>query len=186
MGRGYAFDVFDQIAHDETIPERAQLASVLGGALFEKARYAWSEPWATRMGWPGEEYGGNLLRIVLKPEAWVVVVKNGNLTVFDLQNAARFACSGAGQSRTPGRNLLPERRLCRRSRLAMVASARGSNGYREFIVGNLAMVEEWSLGTQQIRDRLEREHRAADLVFGAHPRLSGHEQRAAMERRRRL
>ena len=30
----------------------------------------------------------------------------------------------------------------------------GNNGYREFIVGNLAMVEEWSLTTQAIRDRL--------------------------------
>jgi hypothetical protein len=30
----------------------------------------------------------------------------------------------------------------------------GSNGYREFIVGNLAMVEEWSLGTEHIRERL--------------------------------
>jgi hypothetical protein len=29
-----------------------------------------------------------------------------------------------------------------------------SGGYREFILGNEAMVEEWSLGTQQIHDQI--------------------------------
>jgi hypothetical protein len=153
MGPGYAFAVFEQLAQDDTEPERAAVAKLLGGELFEKARYAWAEPWATRMGWPGEDYGGNLLRIVLKPEAWVVVVKDATLFVFDLQN-----------------QLVPlADALANPSRLGAIFFQRGgfsggpscggsfdfgSNGYREFIVGNLAMVEEWSLGTQQIRDRL--------------------------------
>jgi hypothetical protein len=152
MGPGYAFEVIAQMARIESVPERAMLASLLG-ELFAKARFAWSEPWATRMGWPGEEYGRNLLRIVLKPEAWVAVVKDGNLTVFDQ----------GGQSVTLADALAAP------ARLGMIfyekdgfvggpncggSFVSGGSGYREFILGNLAMVEEWSLGTQRIRDRL--------------------------------
>jgi len=151
MGPGYAFEVFQQIARDQALPERAALAELLGGELFAKARYAWSEPWAIRMGWPGEDYGRNLLRIVLRPEAWVAVVTGGDLAVFDLQNE-RVSLAQA---------------LANPTRLAAIfyqhdfggstcngTFAGSGSGYREFIVGNLAMVEEWSLGTQQIRDRL--------------------------------
>src|SRR6185369_17398673 len=83
IGPGYAFQIIEQMAQNQSSSERAMLASLLGGELFAKARFAWSEPWATRMGWPGEEYGRNLLRIVLKPEAWVAVIRQGNLTVYD-------------------------------------------------------------------------------------------------------
>jgi len=153
MGRGYAFDVFARIALDETTPERAELATVLGGALFEKARFAWSEPWATRMGWPGEEYGGNLLRIVLKPEAWVVVVKNGDLTVFDLEDAPVSLAQALANPERLGAIFYQRDAFAGGPSCGSFGSD-GGNGYREFIVGNLAMVEEWSLGTEQIRARL--------------------------------
>jgi hypothetical protein len=153
LGPGYAFTFLSQIASGASDPEQQQLASLLGGELFAKKRYAWSEPWATRMGWPGEDYGGNLLRVVLKPEAWLVIVTGGVLSVSDLDNHP-IAISEA--------LLHPERigaiyyvndssgsgPFCNSS------FATGSNGYREFILGNLAMVEEWSIGTQEIRDRL--------------------------------
>jgi len=38
-----------------------------------------------------------------------------------------------------------------------------AGGYREFIVGNEAMIEEWSLGTEQIADQLEAD---ATLIEG--------------------
>jgi len=153
LGTDYAFDVFARVAADGSSREQAELAKVLGSERFANGRYAWSEPWATRMGWPGEDYGDNLLRIVLKPEAWVVVFKAGELSVFDLQNQSVAVAQALA---TP-------------SRLGAIYYQRdafsggpgcdggfffGSGGYREFIVGNLEMVEEWSLGTQQIRDRL--------------------------------
>jgi hypothetical protein len=153
MGPGYAFEVFAQIAQDQTVPERAQLAGLLGGKLFEKARYAWSEPWATRMGWPGEDYGGNLLRIVLKPEAWVVVVRQGNLNVVDLQNQPVTLTQALANPERLGA-IFYEKDAFAGGPVCTGSFAFGGNGYREFIVGNLAMVEEWSLGTQQIRDRL--------------------------------
>lgn len=153
MGPGYAFEIIQHFADDSSYPDRAQLAHLLGGELFAKARFAWSEAWPTRMGWPGEDYGGNLLRIVLKPEAWVAVVRNGDLTVLDLRNQqvpltevlADPARIGAIFFQKDGATGGPS---CGGSFVS------GSNGYREYILGNLAMVEEWSLGTQAIRDRL--------------------------------
>jgi hypothetical protein len=155
LGPGYAFGVFAQIANDGTSPpsQRSMLASLLGGELFEKVRYAWSEPWATRMGWPGEDYGGNLLRIVLKPEAWVVVVENGDLSVFDLQNQS-VSLNDALANPTRLGAIFYERDASAGGPSCNGSFNFGSNGYREFIVGNLAMVEEWSLGTQYIRERL--------------------------------
>jgi hypothetical protein len=50
LGPGYAFEVIRQIGKFPSASEQGQLAAILGGALFEKARYAWPEPWATRMG----------------------------------------------------------------------------------------------------------------------------------------
>jgi len=155
MGPGYAFQVFDQIANDGTSPPsiRSMLASTLGGELFEKARYSWSEPWATRMGWPGEDYGGNLLRIVLKPEAWIVVVRNADLSVFDLQNqSVPLADALANPARLGA--IFYEKDASVGGPSCNGSFNSGGNGYREFIIGNLAMVEEWSLGTQYIRDRL--------------------------------
>src|SRR4051812_47921688 len=86
LGPGYAFAFLSQLAIGATDPQQQQLANVLNGDLFSKKRYAWSEPWATRLGWPGEDYGSNLLRIVLKPEAWLVIVTGGLLSVTDLDN----------------------------------------------------------------------------------------------------
>ena len=152
LGAGYAFQVIDNFAQDQSLPERAELATLVG-KLFSKARFAWPSPWATRMGWPGEDYGGNLLRIVLKPEAWVVVIKGGDLAVFDLQNQLVTLAQARANPERVGAIFYQKAGLdggpsCGGSFVS------GSNGYREFILGNLAMVEEWSLGTQQIHDRL--------------------------------
>jgi len=152
MGRGNAFNTIDRIGLGIT-PE-AQLAKKLSEEIFINIRYAWPHPWATRMGWPGETYGNQLLRIVLKEEAWIARVMENMVEVFDMQNqpvpiadallhpdriAAIYyvndsasggpSCGGSFQS--------------------------GSGGYREFIVGNEAMIAEWSLATQEIRDRIE-------------------------------
>ncbi|MEI9948036.1 MAG: hypothetical protein WDO74_03415 [Pseudomonadota bacterium] len=152
-GSGDAYEELEQIARDATRPERAQLANVLGSELFVNGHRAWSEPWATRLGWPGEDYGGQLLRIVLKPEAWLAVVKDGDLTVFDLQNQPVSLAQALANPARLGAIFYTKDRLAGGPSCDVSFSAR-SNGYREFIVGNLASVEEWSLGTQQIRDRL--------------------------------
>jgi hypothetical protein len=152
LGPGYAFDVIAGIAEagDEAIN---QLAAYLSGDAFATARYAWPQPWATRMGWPGESYGNNLLRIVLREDAWLVAVANGTLRVFDAQA-----------------NTVPlQEALATPERIAVIFFEKdhsaggpicgsfvgGGNGYREFIVGNEAMIEEWSVATADILQKLE-------------------------------
>jgi len=154
MGPGYAFQVIENFAQDQSAPERQDLATRLA-ELFAKARYAWSEPWATRMGWPGEDYGGNLIRIVLKADAWVVVIKGGDLTVLDVQNQPVSLARALANPARVGAIFYQKEGLEGGPFCGGGGSfSSGSNGYREFILGNLAMVEEWSLATQQIRERL--------------------------------
>src|SRR5262245_10859424 len=44
-----------------------RIAALLYTTPFAKMRFAWHAPWATRMGWPGEQYGDQLIRVTLKP-----------------------------------------------------------------------------------------------------------------------
>lgn len=153
MGPGYAFEIIRRFAEDSSQPERAMLAGLIGGQLFAQARFAWTEPWATRMGWPGEEYGGKLLRIVLKPEAWLVVVRGGNLYVFDQQNRLISSADALANPTRLGA-IYYEKDAAAGGPSCGGSFVSGGNGYREYILGNLAMIEEWSLDTKQIRDRL--------------------------------
>jgi hypothetical protein len=158
LGRGYAFTSMDELAARGSGLAHQLLARV-SGELFTKVRYAWPNAWATRMGWPGEDYGDQLVRIVLKPEAWIMVVSDRvGMAVIDMNN-----------------ELVPvEQALAESHRIGAVffyrvdVQGQGtfsscSGGYREFIVGNHAMIEEWSLGTEQIRDQLETD---ATLIEG--------------------
>lgn len=158
LGPGFAMDSLKELSTRQGITpteiDSIALAGVLSGPAFGKARYAWSEPWATRAGWPGESYGDQLVRIVLREDAWLAKFQSGLLDVVDMNN-----------------KLVPTKEaLAHPERIAGIYFVRdadtggpqcfgsfrgGSNGYREFIIGNEAMVEEWSLGTPEIRARLE-------------------------------
>jgi hypothetical protein len=152
MGPGYAFTYMSEQAAIST----GATAMILNGVLtgFEKGRYAWPHPWATRMGWPGEDYGDQLLRVVLKPEAWVLFVQDlnpfvGALRVVDMNNnEVPLADAAAALDRIGAVYFL------KTDVTGQGSFAQCSGGYREFIVGNLAMIEEWSLGTEAIRARI--------------------------------
>jgi hypothetical protein len=131
------------------------LAKVLTTAPFQKGRYAWSNAWATVRGWPGESYGDQLLRIVLKPEAWIAVVRYGALRVIDLDD----------------QEVAMDQALAHPERIAAVyylnpgsdpascgsfVAGCGTGAFREYFVNNESMVLEWSFGTQAILDELSR------------------------------
>jgi len=149
LGRGYAFESMESLASSGN-PAQKQLLTTLTQELFVKARYAWPNAWGARMGWPGEDYGGELVRIVLKPEAWIVIVADGKgMAVVDLDNRVISAETALASSERIGAIFF--------YRTEMVGN--GSfyscgGGYREFIVGNEAMVEEWSLATPEIRTQI--------------------------------
>lgn len=149
LGRGYAFTSIDELAARGTGPAN-QLLARLSGELFTKVRYAWTNAWSTRMGWPGEDYGDQLLRIVLKPDAWIVVVSDGvGMAVIDMNNEVVPIEQALAQSDRIGAVYFYKVDIQGRDTFSKC-----SGGYREFILGNEAMIEEWSLGTEAIRDQL--------------------------------
>jgi hypothetical protein len=150
-GKGFAFEVIQGVANATDAPGSSIAQDIL--TRFDKVRYAWPHPWATRLGWPGESYGNQLLRIVLKPESWIARVSYYGVSVFDLDNQ---------EVPLDQAELTPER-------IGAVYFIKdesaggpscgtflgGSNGYREFILGNPEMIEEWSVSTEEIRERIE-------------------------------
>jgi hypothetical protein len=149
MGPGYAFMYMADVAATRA----GVIGTLLDGVLktFEKGRYAWPNPWATRLGWPGEDYGDQLLRIVLKPEAWVLLVQEGwGVSVVDM-GAKDVPLTDAAEAI----ERIGAVYFVKRDVQGLGTFTRCSGGYREFIVGNLDMIEEWSLGTETIRSRID-------------------------------
>lgn len=153
LGPGAAYEYFASASETNAV------AALLSQERFAPARHAWLHPWATRMGWPGESYGDQLIRIVLKPDAWLVKVVGGQFTVWDLS----------------GTQLDEQQALDNPDRIGVVYfqkdyhlggtdcgtfGARGKNGFREYILNNPAMIESWSHGTTEILERLQ-----ADLAL---------------------
>jgi hypothetical protein len=161
LGRGYAFTAIDALAARGTAAEN-QLLAKLSGELFVKVRFAWPNAWATRMGWPGEDYGDQLLRIVLKPEAWIVIVSDGvGIAVIDMNNQLVPVADALAHSERIGAVYFYKRDV---TGLGSFQSCSG--GYREFIVGNEAMIEEWSLGTEEIAERIRADAALIDDFLG--------------------
>jgi len=152
MGPGYAFEKIASMA--EGTGEVSELAAYLAGEAFARARFAWPHPWATRMGWPGESYGDKLVRMLLRQDAWLAIVQGDAIRVVDVDDN-EVALSAA---------------LAAPERIAVIFFVRdataggpycsgsfngGGDGYREYIVGNEAMIEEWSIATPEILEKLE-------------------------------
>ncbi len=150
LGRGLLFTELAELAQaGDTL--QSTLADQLVNTVFAKARFAWPNPWSTLLGFPGETYGNQLLRIQLKADAWIARFDSGALSVLDANNQqvpletalANPARIGAifYQSRAAGG--------------AYCGSfSHGAVGFREFALGNLDMVERWSLATPEIAERL--------------------------------
>ncbi len=133
-------------------PLTAQLATSLSGPEFANGRLAWPEPWAIHTTIAGADPGRNLLRVVLKPEAWVAVIKDGDVQVVDQQNQTVAPADAAATPARIGAVLHVHDSGDGGPDCSLVPGA--DVGYREFVVGNADMIQEWSLGTQLIRDRL--------------------------------
>ena len=159
LGPGYASEALAALAAQipsdvPAVADSIALAALLSGPQFSKARYAWPEPWATRVGWPGESYGDQLVRLVLREDAWLARFDAGQLDVVDMNNAPVPTADALAQpERLAGlyfvRNAGTGGPICGGSFRS------GADGYREFIIGNESMIEEWSLATPEIAARIE-------------------------------
>jgi len=148
LGPGAAYEYFAQAS--ETDP----IAALLNQERFAPSRHAWLHPWATRMGWPGESYGNQLIKLVLKPEAWLVKVISGQFSVWDLSGNQLDAQQALDDPDRIGVVYFQKDASLGGSDCGSFGS-RGKQGFREYILNNPAMIESWSHGTTEILERLQ-------------------------------
>lgn len=122
---------------------------------FHRGRYAWPHPWATRLGGDREPYGDVLVQIKLRPEAIIAV--------FNPQGARRWTFHTMS-----GEVLGDAQALKRAGQVAAVVHTSEQviswQIFREVVVCNEAMVESWSLGTDEIAAKLASDVAAIDLL----------------------
>ncbi|MDI1447310.1 hypothetical protein [Polyangium sp. 6x1] len=145
---------FDQMLHARALAKEP-LAQMLRTTPFARARYAWTAPWATAYGLGSESYGDRLLRVTLKPEAWIAVLMTSkkDLEVRDL----------AGKPVPIGDALAHPERIAAvyfvhdtpvTGYAASMAGPEQRIGYREYVLCNESMIESWSIRTPEIRKEL--------------------------------
>ena len=142
-GRGIALDALFAFAEQNPDSLEAQLT-----VLFDKARYAWPNPWATRMGFGTESYGDRLLKIVLSEEAWIARLSPAG-TVADVWDLEGAPVAPEDVAATPER--IAAFFFVRTSEAGPQCGSffGGTGGYREFVLGNL------EIGSQAILDRID-------------------------------
>jgi len=109
-----------------------------------RRRYAWTAPFATVMGLGRRTYGTSLIRIELRPEAWIArfepAVAN-SLTVVDAAGAI----------------VSTDAVLAAPERIGAVFHVHSSPSFREYVVCSETMVATWSIATDDILDELASE-----------------------------
>lgn len=137
--------------------DRGPMAARLQEPGRRTRRFAWPTPWATVMGWDGQGYGPVLVRVALAPDAIVARFSPGEPWRF-------FAADG--------RELAEADALAAPERLAAVyhvAPPQGERpGFREFVLVQERAIAAWSLGSDDIRARIEEDagllERVADRI----------------------
>ncbi|HEY0463055.1 MAG TPA: hypothetical protein VGC79_02550 [Polyangiaceae bacterium] len=152
-GRGLAMTQLVEFAAEGTEPAH-RLAASLAGTVFAKLRFSWPNPWATLMGWPGETYGNQLLQVTLRPEAWIAnFIPSRGLSVVDSSNQPIDIATAAANPERIGAIYFQSESVD-----GQVSCGTFSHSYvafREYVLGNLPMVQSWSLATPEIRAQLE-------------------------------
>ena len=145
---------FDQMLHVRALA-KDPLAEMLRTTPFARARYAWPAPWATLFGIGGESYGDRLIRITLKPEAWIAVFMTSkkDLEVRDLSGKTVPTSEAlAHPERIAGVYFLHD--TPKTGYAASMAGASERIGYREYVLCNESMIDSWSIRTPEIREEL--------------------------------
>lgn len=149
------------------------VAALLRKEGFQKARFAWTSAWATRMAWPGESYGDVLLAVDVRAGAYV---------------AKRDPAAGTWDVvTTDGTAVGIAELLAHPERLgAVLFESDGTGGapaYREFVLCNEAQIESFSFGMATELDELESEITGIETTakaLRAHPDVAGAVPRSQM------
>ena len=152
QGRGLLFT--ELAAYGSSgVGAEATLADTLANDTFAKARFGWPNPWATLLGFPGESYGNQLLKIELMPEAWIAYFDGQSLSVFNADNIYVPIETALANPQRIGAIFYRSRAEAGRTYCGTFSM--GGVGFREFALGNIAMVARWSLATPEIAERLK-------------------------------
>ncbi len=137
---GYFVKRLDALALESG--SHAELARVLSEhPSFAARRYAWTRPFATRVPLADRSYGDHLIAATLKPNA--VIAK------FDARESVPFTFMDLeGQDVPLGRVLADPSTLAAVYHVAKHPET--GHEFREFVLINESMIEEWSLGTPAI------------------------------------
>jgi hypothetical protein len=150
------------------------VAQLLRRPLYRRARFGWTNAWATLLGWPGEKYGDQLLRVVLRPNAWLAQhqARTKEWRFFDM----------AGRPVTQAAVLKSPERLAGvyfiqdlYDVMGTMGTFGGSGGtaYREVVLINEAMVESFEAGTAAAQQELKRSIAALQLLKRSLPESAG-------------
>lgn len=128
---------------------------------FPVTRPTWPNAWALRLvEHPGSQHM-NPVRLTFKPNAWIVRILDGSPAIVDLDNAIVTISSATAE---------PERLAA----IYYVADDRSpgalatcETGKRELALGNPSMVEEFSVGTEEILKQIGADIAALELLFNA-------------------
>lgn len=158
--------------------EGDEIAGLLLNDLFAKKRFAWPHPWATVRGYPEENYGNQLIRFTFKDEAIVgsfissdqdtlfrfYDMKGKRLTLdYVKQNFDRIAYVYFVNVRNTDKKMMHYRGTMKR-RANVVKRSNGPFPYREYVICNEEMLKEVSLGTEIIKNKMEKDIQFLKLV----------------------
>ncbi len=136
-GAGGARSGFDHALDGDPSP----LARHLRSERWSARRFAWTGPWATRMGWPGADYGDRLVRVELRPGAWIARLDpDGPGPRWDVRDAAGQEVAEAAVRAEPWRVA------------AVYHQGRGPGPdgaervWREYVLVSEPMIARWSVG----------------------------------------
>jgi hypothetical protein len=150
----------DQILY--VLAQRGEpVAKLLYTTAFAKMRFAWHTPWGTRAGWPTEQYGDQLIRVTLKPDALIVSLSAAT-GVFEARNLRNEAVPLTAVLANPERI----------AAIYFVSDAHAAPGpgmlrpttsFREVALCNESMIQSWEVGT----DRIVHELATSSAALGA-------------------
>ncbi|HTB06448.1 MAG TPA: hypothetical protein VK806_05795 [Bacteroidia bacterium] len=170
------FAEFDLALRDSIFKDNP-VAKVLCEDEFAKKRFAWPNPWATLMGWEGEVYGNQLIKIVLKEDAII-----GKFDETDKQNPFAF-------SDLKGNKIEIKDALAHKEKIAaiyhigkaqtirsekfvgtysdgkQVKAVNTTVPFREYVILNNAMIKYWAYGTDDITVEMNEEIALLNKVY---------------------
>jgi len=171
--RKKGYSLFD-ISYRSPSSVNDPLIQLLQEEQFEKKRFAWTSGWATVMGWEGEKYGDQLIKIVINDSAII-----GKFEAYNYNEPVIFFDMD-GKKLSTGYVLEHKNRIAVVYHLNMVKGRRKvwwytfPNGtfakakmkekrivddvpFREFVILNEKMIKSWSYGTSEIKKEIESE-----------------------------